>query len=278
MEGSALKDIVYEWNEVGTSATVENLPAGLTYNISGNKLTISGTPTAGGTFKITISGDKEAGVKDVTTTGLVKIVTPFRVLTGDWYHFQDAWDALPEDLQGVIELVAGSSNATTFAPDKTETDGSVPGGCTAGGIDMGKNNGGIRWNLANGVLQLKVNLHFTGDRTYKINWTLANGQSKSFTTEKMKKTTLIGWDLIEVAGISEADAKQIRAIELLNTATGGGARVYDMYVRVPDPTATSISNVNANFNENAKTRKYISNGRIVIVKNGIRYNTLGQKM
>lgn len=276
MEGQAIADIVYEWNEVGTSATVDNLPAGLTYSVSGNTLTISGTPTSGGTFKVTVSGNAAEGVKDVTTSGVISLVTPYRVLTGDWYHFQDAWEALPADLQGVLEQIAGSSNTTSYDPEKTETDGTVPGGCTKGGFDIGKNNGGIRWNLADGVLQLKVNLHFTGDRTYKINWTLANGQTGSFTTAKMKKTTLIGWDLIEQAGISEATAKQIRTIELLNTSSSGGARVYDMYVRVPDYSGTTgISSV-ADSPRAAKTYKAIENGRIVIVKDGVRYNLQGQ--
>jgi len=277
MEGQAISDIVYEWNAVGISATVESLPAGLIFSINGNTLTITGTPTASGTFKITVSGDKEAGVKDYTTTGSIKLVTPYKVLTGDWYHFQDAWDALPADLQGVLEMIPGGSNTTSYDPEKTETDGSVPGGCTKGGFDIGKNNGGIRWNFTEGVLQLKINLHFTGDRTYKINWTLQNGTTGSFTTEKMKKTTLLEWNLIEVAGISENVAKQIKAIELLNTASGGGARVYDMYVRVPDYSETGIESYQMNdTNGTSNTFKTLLNGRLVILKNGVRYNAIGQ--
>lgn len=279
MEGSALNNIVYEWNEVGTSAIVENLPAGLTYNISGNQLTISGTPTANGSFKITVSGDQSAGVKDVTTTGLIKLVTPFRVLTGDWYHFQDAWDALPEDLQGVLELINGTDGSVTvYNPEYTEPkDGSIPGGCTIGGIDMAKNSGGVRWHLNEGVLQLKINLHFTGKRAYTIKWTNADGTTGSKNTGDIDKGTYLEWDVIQIAGLTEAQAKNVRTIEILNTKSSGGARIYDMYIRVPDPNATSISNVNANTNVNNITRKYISNGKVVIVKNGVRYNALGQR-
>ena len=275
VEGQPIEDIVYEWNEAGTMVTVENLADGLNCVVDGNKLTISGTPQTNCTFKVTVSGNADQGVKPVTTTGIITLVTPFRVLTGDWYHFQDEWDALPVDLQGVLELIPGSEDKTNFAPDKTESDGSVPGGCTTGGVDMGKNNGGIRWNLKDGVLQLKVNLHFTGDRTYKINWTLADGTKDSFTTSKMKKTTLLAWDLIAQAGISESVAKQIRSIELLNTSSGGGARVYDIYVRVPaNNTPTGISLVSSSAAD--KTQKVILNGRLVIMKNGIRYNAQGQ--
>ena len=40
-------DIVYEFSEGATSATVSGLPAGVTSTIVGNDLTISGTPSAG---------------------------------------------------------------------------------------------------------------------------------------------------------------------------------------------------------------------------------------
>ena len=148
---------------------------------------------------------------------------------------------------------------------------------SAGGFDIGKNNGGIRWNLSGGVLQLKVNLHFTGDRTFTVKWTLANGQSGSYTTEKLKKSTLLEWDMIQVAGISEAEAKQIRTIELLNASSSGGARVYDMYVRVPDASATAITTVKTG-NSNDLTVKLMEAGRVIILKNGQRYNLQGQQL
>jgi hypothetical protein len=273
--GQPIEDIIYEINDVADDVHVEGLSQGMTcnYDFNTHLLVIKGTPLSSCTFKVTASS-REEGVKPVSTTGIITLVTPFKVLTGDWYHFQDAWDALPADLQGVLEIIPGGSNTTTYDPEKTETDGSVPSGCTKGGFDLGKNNGGIRWNLTNGVLQLKVNLHFTGDRTFKINWTLADGTTGSYTTAKMKKTTLQQWDMITNAGISETVAKQIRTIELLNTATGGGARVYDMYVRVPSNT-TGIQSVKA-ANMVNRTMKLMENGRIVIVKNGQRYNVQGQ--
>ena len=279
VEGKAIVDIVYELNDVATNAVVEGLSAGLSYvfDATSHTVTISGTPATGCTFKLTATGNEAEGVKPYTTTGNIVLVTPFRVLTGDWYHFQDAWDALPVDLQGVLEMIPGSSNTTSYDPEKTESNGSVPGGCTKGGFDIGKNNGGIRWNLSDGVLQLKINLHFTGDRTFNIKWTLTNGQSGSYSTGKLKKTTLLEWDMIEVAGISEDVAKQIRTIELLNASSGGGARVYDMYVRVPDVSATAVTTVKTT-NCKTCTVKTMENGRIVFIKDGQRYNLHGQKL
>ncbi len=274
--GSAIEPIVYEWNEVATSGAVTNLPAGLTYNIDGNTLTISGTPTAGGTFTITASADPSSPVKPRSTTGSIKVVTPFKVLTGDWYHFQDAWDALPADLQGVMELIG---EATVYDPEYTEPkDGSIPAGCTQGGIDMAKSGGGIRWHFTDGVLQLKINLHFTGGRDYTIKWTNADNTSGQNSITGMTKGTYCEWDVIGNAGLTEDEAKNIRTIEILNTKSSGGARVYDQYIRVP-LTESAISNVNENANLNVNVPvKVVSGGRIVVLKNGVRYDILGRKL
>ncbi len=274
--GSAIEPIVYEWNDVATSGVVTNLPAGLTSSIEGNTLTISGTPTAGGTFTVTASADATSPVKPRTTTGSIKVVTPFRVLTGDWYHFQDAWDALPADLQGVMELIG---EATVYDPEYTEPkDGSIPAGCTQGGIDMAKSGGGIRWHFTDGVLQLKINLHFTGGRDYTIKWTNADNTSGQNSITGMTKGTYCEWDVIGNAGLTEDEAKNIRTIEILNTKSSGGARVYDQYIRVP-LTESAISNVNENANLNVNVPvKVVSGGRIVVLKNGVRYDILGRKL
>ena len=201
------------------------------------------------------------------------------MLTGDWYHFQDAWDALPADLAAVLTLVDGTIS-TSYDPAKTESDGNVPGGCTTGGIDMSKGGGGLRFTFTEGVLQLLVNLHFTGDRTYKLNWTLADGTKGSKTTEKMKKQTLLSWNVLEQAGIS--DGQQLRSLELLNNSTSGGARIYDVYIRVPDnSTVTAIANrKQLTKREQAAsasvvTKRFTADG-IVIEKNGVSYSVTGQ--
>lgn len=280
VKGKPIADIVYEWSEAGKTATVTNLAEGLSYSVNGNQLTISGTPATGCTFTVTVSGNAEEGVKDVTTTGIIKMVTPFKVLTGDWYHFQDAWDALPADLQGVLELIDGTDGSTTvYNPQYTEPkDGSIPGGCTIGAIDMAKNSGGIRWHLANGVLQLKINLHFTGGRAYTIKWTNADGSTGSKDTGDLKKGTFIEWDVLQQAGLSEEQGMNIRTIEILNTKSSGGARVYDMYVRIPDTEAIAEGIAAPRAIINNKVAKFFRNGRLVIEKRDQRFNALGQKI
>ena len=279
VEGNAIVDIVYEFNDVAKEVGVEGLSLGLTakYDDDTHLLVISGTPQAACTFKVIASGDKEAGVKDYVTTGIITLVTPFKVLTGDWYHFQDAWDALPADLQGVLELIDGTdgTSLTVYNPEKTESDGNVPGGCTVGGIDMAKNSGGVRWHLADGVLQLKINLHFTGKRAYTIKWTNADGTTGTKSTGDIAKGTYLAWDVLQNAGLSEEQAKQVRTIEILNTKSSGGARIYDMYVRVPDASATSITAVKTSGKQE-RIMKMIENGRLVILNNGHCYNAQGQ--
>ena len=279
-EGEAIADIVYEWSEAGTAATVDDLPAGLTYSIEGRTLTVSGTPTAAGTFKVTVSGDKEAGVKDVVTTGIIKLVTPYKVLTGDWYHFQDDWDALPADLQGVLELVQGDNTEnssdglhrkgdTYVDPTKTES------GCSysTGAVCLGQSNGGIKLNLNEGLLQLSLNTYFTGGRTFKISWTLSDGTSDSKTTSSYKKGAYV-MDVVNLAGLDEDTAKKVRSITFAQSGANGGARVYDMYVKIPSNT-TGIQSINT-VSTDTRTMKLMVDGRIVIVKDGRRYNVQGQ--
>ncbi|MFY8067126.1 MAG: proprotein convertase P-domain-containing protein, partial [Flavobacterium sp.] len=53
--GSAIVPITYNYGGVSTGATVTGLPPGLNLNISGGLITISGTPTAIGTFNFTVN-------------------------------------------------------------------------------------------------------------------------------------------------------------------------------------------------------------------------------
>ena len=263
VEGKAVADIVYEWNEVGTDAVVDGLAEGLTYNVSGNTLTISGTPKAACTFTVTVSGNAEEGVKPVTTTGIITLVKPFYVLTGDWYHFQDAIDALPADLQGVFTLIQGDKTATTIEPTKEES------GCSfgKGAVCMGESNGGFTLALAGGVLELKLNIFITGGRQFKISYTLADGTTQSVTTEKYKKGSFGNYDVLATAGLTNENVlMQVRSISFQQNGANGGARVYDMYVKVPEIDLTGI-NTPIGIKKNAGVTK--------VIKNGQRYNVLG---
>ena len=242
MEGQPIAEIVYEWNEAGETAVVEGLSEGLTAVVESQRLTISGTPKGGCTFTITVTGKE--GVKAVTRSGIISCVTPYRVLTGDWYHFQDAAEALPADLQGVLEVVTEDENyPSRIDPTYTESNSVIPAGCTQGALVMGRNKGGARWTFGNdGVLQLLVNLHITGKRVFIIEYTLADGIQQTVTLPSLAKGTYCNWNVLEQAGIS--DGTQLRSLTLRNNNSKGEARIYDMYVRVPDrSTSTGLNTV-----------------------------------
>ena len=291
VEGQAIADIVYEFNNVATAAIIEDLPAGLSYNYDSttNTVTISGTPTVGGTFKLTVSGDKDAGVKDYTTTGTITLVKPFKVLTGDWYKFQDAIDALPEDLQGVLDLIDGdnadaSKAATTIDPEKAESD-AQNAGYSIGAVNLGQSNGGIKLNLSQGVLKLLLNTFFTGGRTFKITYTLDDNSSNSVTTSKYSKGAYC-LDILDLAGLTSDDVRtKVRSITFAQSNANGGARIYDMYVSVPTNSTDGIKshevyepNETHKTNRAHKTHKILQEAGIVIIKDGQRYNAIGQKI
>ncbi len=275
VDGNAIVDIVYQWSEAGNHAVVEGLAEGLTYATSGNTLTISGTPQTSCTFKVTVSGNESEGVKPVATSGSINVVRPFRIITGDWYPFQDAETELPSDLQSMLTLIQGDKSATTIDPEKEES----ASGFGKGALCMGESNGGFTIKLNEGVLELKVNLFFTGGRQYKISYTMANGTTKSVTTEKYKKGAYGSYDILESAGLtSEEDRIQVRSITFQQNEANGGARIYDMLIKVPVDNGTSSGITMVNVNNTNKARKFLDNGSLVIEQDGIRYNVQGQKM
>ena len=91
----------------------------------------------------------------------------------------------------------------------------------------------------------------------------------------MSKGTYCGWDVLEQAGLADRST-QLRSIALLNNNSSGEVRIYDMYVRVPDNGTDGIAA--ATLPAAAKSVKRMQAGRIVIEKNGKRYNTMGLEM
>ena len=69
-ENTAITNITYATTGA-TGATVTGLPAGVTSNFAGNTLTISGTPTASGTFNYTVT--LTGGCGTVNTTGTITV-------------------------------------------------------------------------------------------------------------------------------------------------------------------------------------------------------------
>ena len=83
-------------------------------------------------------------------------------------------------------------------------------------------------------------------------------------------------DLLTLAGLTtEEQAKQVRSITFRQSGANGGARIYEMYVKVP-VTSTGITSVNTTDSSSQKVVKFIKNGKVVILKNDVMYNVQGQ--
>jgi hypothetical protein len=271
--GSAITPITYQWTDAGTQATVEGLADGLTYAVDGNSLTISGTPQASCTFLVTISGNESEGVKPVTTSGSITLVHPFRLVTGDWYPFRDAEDALPADLQQILTLVQGDKSATTIDPQKDEPSS----GFGLGALCLGESDGGFTLTLSQGLLDLQANLYFTGGRQFLITYTLSDGTTQSVTTEKYKKGAYGSYDILAAAGLTDdAQRLSVRTITFRQNGANGGARIYDLLIKVPadDAEPTTIATPRSLGAEDA-TKTILRHGQLVIEKNGKRYNAVG---
>lgn len=252
---TAIVPIVFESGGGATNFTVDGLPAGLTYNIVGNKLTISGIPSEEGSYTVTATG----GMTDISLTGKITLEVANRVLTGDWYNIQDALEAVPADLQGVVSIESGATYATVWDPAYTEK-GTIPGGCTQGAVNV-ERDGAIVWALPS-LLELKANIHFTGGRTLMVKWQIEGENEVTWTSEKMSKTTLLGWDLMANAKIPQTD-KAI-TIKFVNpsSANNGGIRVYDFFVKVYAGKAESaIGSVEATAD---KPGYYVTDGAIIL--------------
>lgn len=223
--GAAIADIVYEFGGGATSVEVKNLPEGLTYAVEGKTLTISGKPSAEGTYTVTAVG----GMEPVSLSGSISLEIANKILTGDWYHIQDALESLPADLQGVVSIETGADYATVWDPAYDEK-GTVPGGCTLGAVNV-ERDGALVWTLPS-LLELKANVHFTGGRYLQIKWQVEGEAEHTWTSEKLKKATLTAWDLMQQAGIPQTP-KPI-TVKFVNDGTqnNGGIRVYDFFVKV----------------------------------------------
>jgi len=231
---NAIETTVFTWGGGASDVSFTSLPAGISAvkDEAAKTLTISGIPTADGSYTISTIGGMEGS--GVTINGNITRVLPTKILTGDWYPIQDAYENRPEDLQGnVITFATGTSesNPTVWDPDFVEPkDASVPAGCTKGAINVERNGGSITWNLPS-LVEMKANIHFTGTRTLRIDYTI-DGVTKTWTSSSLSKQTMLNWDMMDAMGIEPV--KKPVTVKFVNTATTGGIRMYDFFVKTYD--------------------------------------------
>ncbi len=229
--GATLQPIRFLKTGSGITFSVKDLPIGISFSEVGDTLILSGIPTSSGTYSVEVLG----GIENHTLSGTISRVLATTALTGGWYTIQNPFDSIPWDLKGRISLIDGSASyPTVWNPTYVESDGSVPGGCTIGAINVERSGGGISFDLPS-LAELKANIHFTGGRTIQIQW-IQNGVSKTWNSGALSKATLTGYDLMLKAGIPQTQSP-IKVI-FTNLGTGGGIRVYDFYVKVFDESTS----------------------------------------
>lgn len=228
--GNPIQTIVFTFGGGATDVTYTTIPAGLTAvkDASAKTLTITGVPTADGTFSVSTVGGMEGSA--ITMNCNITRVLPTKILTGDWYKIQDEFSAIPADLVGVISLTNGSDATypVVWNPTYVESAG-LPAGCTVGAINI-ERGGSVTWTLPS-LVELKSNIHFTGTRTLKIEWTI-DGVTKTWTSASLAKQTMANWDMMLAIGL-EATKKPV-IVKFTNTATSGGIRMYDFFVKTYD--------------------------------------------
>ncbi|MGL4992619.1 MAG: right-handed parallel beta-helix repeat-containing protein [Bacteroidales bacterium] len=220
--GSSIEPIVFEYGGGATSYTITELPQGLSLTESGKVITISGTPELEGGYAITALG----GMEDITVSGFISRVIPTKIIGDDWYRFQES--EFSGDYQSVLSLIHGTAGVeTSVKPEQNEN----ASGCSIGAIDFSKSGGGVQLNLSS-LVELKVNLHFTGDRAITVKWSIDGGAEREWKSATMKKTTLPNWDVMANAGIESTDKPIV--VKIINTSSSGGMRLYDIFTRVYD--------------------------------------------
>ncbi|MGA9637319.1 T9SS sorting signal type C domain-containing protein [Flavobacterium sp.] len=115
--GSAITNTVYTFGGSATGATVSGLPSGLSSTVSGNKITISGTPTTSGTYTISTTGHTSP-CNTATISGTVT-----------------------RNLASTIVLTSGTQNPTVCAgsaiTNTVYTFGGSATGATVSGLPLG---------------------------------------------------------------------------------------------------------------------------------------------
>jgi hypothetical protein len=95
---NAITDINYS-STGATGATFSGLPTGVTGSFSGGNITISGTPTASGTFNYTVTLTGGCGTSTATGTIVVNICTAIKEVSST-----SAWLIFPNPTAGTFTL------------------------------------------------------------------------------------------------------------------------------------------------------------------------------
>jgi len=158
---TAITNITYSLTGSATGATVTGLPTGITSNVAGGILTISGTPSVSGTFNYTITTTGQSAPCTGATLNGTITVNSLAVLT------------LTSAVATTSQTVC--SSAATIAPITYTYSGSATG-ATVTGLPTG-----VTATVAAGVVTISGTATVTGIFNYTVNTTPAPAATASGT-------------------------------------------------------------------------------------------------
>lgn len=224
--GTVIDPIVFTWGGAATDVNYSTLPEGLTASrdAQAKTLTISGTPSAEGTFTVSTIG----GEQGVTIDAVITIKIP-GIILADWYSFQESEVSL------AFVSFAEASVSTEYY-DQENPDNNVA--YTPGALRLDKGTGTMTLTLKSLDI-LKIRWYATGERTLKITWG-AEGTENTWTSSSQYESGAHEFDLTDM--IPElVSATPITVCIVNNREDGGSFNIHDLYVEGTEIPLGSIS-------------------------------------
>ncbi len=217
VQGSAINPIVFTWGGAATDVNYTTLPAGLSgvKSTSAKTLTVSGTPSANGSFSVSTVG----GSSSVTLNASITVKDPgSTTVLADWYPFQEN----PVSLKFVTFADASLDNSYF---DQTKPDNGVT--YTPGALRLNKGTGTMTITLKS-LEVLKIRWYATGGRTLKVTYG-TNGNENSWESSVQYESGAHELDLTDlIPGLVSAIPLKVNIIN--NRADGGSFNIHDLYV------------------------------------------------
>jgi len=269
--GSAIEPITYTASGTATDIAATNLPAGLSAQKSGLTLTISGTPTASGTYTVTAT-DAQGG--STTSQGTITVnttpgPTPGPTPQGDtiFWNFSDAaFNSLGTILQDT------TINGLTIAAEGTE--GKVVVDANSKSIDG--YNFTTRAKTGGAMSASARYLSFTVKGTCTvIIYCMSSSSSATRTMNVATGTWNNTKQTYQVAGsaIGKYTYSYTGTTTTIYVGADGGLNFYAIKVIYPN-TPTALDEAAAP----ALPSKILRNGQILILHNGHYYNLQGMRV
>lgn len=209
---SAIAPMTFTWGGAATDVSYTTLPAGLTAskNSTTKTLTISGTPTAAGSFSVSSIG----GTSAITVNASVTISC--NQVLANWYTFQESSISLP-----FVSFTSAKINTSYDASAYTAT------GCTNGALQLTKGVGTLTLTLKS-LQALKIRWAATGGRTMQVTYG-ATGTETTWTSASQYSSGSYEHNLTSlIPGLASNSPIIVNIIN--NRDDGGTMSITDLYV------------------------------------------------